>query len=259
MIPKVNAIANGFAILKYLSIQKSPLGVTKIAKATGISPSSCFNILKTLVELNLATFDVQTKGYGMGFAVIELAQNTIANNLFIKTAKPHVQELAERYNGFAGLWEVSKKNPAVLIATAEQTARVRLNIDVGYTQAVGRGSVGRAVLSQFLDDTAFIESAFKEVKWEGDITLSEYIKDIHQAAKRGYAVDRNKLFLGGTSISVLLPEPIAGQQYCISFFGISSRYKRNEIEQIGRYSLSVAKKLLGNAHNSELVPAGLSA
>lgn len=245
MIPKVNAIANGFAILKYLSIQKSPLGVTKIAKATGISPSSCFNILKTLVELNLATFDVQTKGYGMGFAVVELAQNGIANNLFIKTAKPHLQELAERYNGFAGLWEVSIKAPAVLIATAEQTTRVRSNIDVGYTQAVGTGSVGRAVLSQYLDDMVLIESTFRDINWEGDITLSDYIKDIHQAAKRGYAVDRNKLFLGGTSVSTLLPEPIAGKQYCLSFFGISIRYKRNEVDQIGRYSLAVVKRLLG--------------
>ena len=63
MTQKVNAIANGYSILKLLAAQTSAQGVTTIAKSTGISPSSSFNILRTLVDLELAEFDDKTKGY----------------------------------------------------------------------------------------------------------------------------------------------------------------------------------------------------
>ena len=66
MTQKVNAIANGYAILKLLATQAVEHGVTDISKSTGISPSSCFNILRTLVDLDLAEFDEKTKGYSLG-------------------------------------------------------------------------------------------------------------------------------------------------------------------------------------------------
>ena len=50
----VGSVVQALAILRHLSEASKPLGVTAVARALGISPSSCFNLLKTLVAEDFA-------------------------------------------------------------------------------------------------------------------------------------------------------------------------------------------------------------
>src|SRR3546814_7451575 len=60
----VRSITSAFEILHYLAANPSQ-GVTSIARAVEMSPSSCFNILRTLAHEGLISFNPQTKKYAV--------------------------------------------------------------------------------------------------------------------------------------------------------------------------------------------------
>ena len=86
--PKVGSITHAFAILRHLSTATAPEGVTTIARSLGISPSSCFNILKTLAAEEYVDFNPQTKAYTLGWAPVVLASPSSAVPLLSLLVQP---------------------------------------------------------------------------------------------------------------------------------------------------------------------------
>lgn len=92
----VGALGSGLKILGYLASSATPIGVTRIAKDLKLNPSTCFNLLKTLVHERLVTFDESAKTYGMG--LVELAKESLEKASYVRMMRPHLQELADRHN-----------------------------------------------------------------------------------------------------------------------------------------------------------------
>src|SRR3546814_18424214 len=63
----VAAVVNAITILRYLAGHAGQ-GVNAIARATNLSPSTCFGILKTLVGEEFEEFDSGSKHYRLGTA-----------------------------------------------------------------------------------------------------------------------------------------------------------------------------------------------
>ena len=242
MTPKVNAVANAYLILKCLADQKAPQGVTAIARETGISPSSTFNILKTLVELGLASFRKDTKRYELGLAIFELARNGVSNRQLLAEAQPILVSLAERYSGQSGLWEIIDGN-RIIIAMGEAPTPARLNIHIGLNFPMGAGSAGRAFLARHCHDTERLRRAFDEVNWRGSISFEQYEADVKKAARLGYAIDRDKLYPGVTTISAAFLDEVTHREYCLSVFLLSPAHSQGSLKSIGEDVRASAMRL----------------
>lgn len=243
MTQKVNAIANGYAILKLLAVQEAAQGVTDIAKSTGISPSSCFNILRTLVDLNLATFDDKTKGYSLGPGIFELARDGMSHDTIVAAAQPVLLALAQKHNATFSLWEILNNDEAALIAMGENSSPARLSLQIGSRQPIGAGSTGRANLSMHKENTAWLKTKFSEVNWEGPITFEEYLNDINKARENGFAVDRDKYYLGISTVSTAFDESKTGRRYCLTAVLLSGAHNAESIDLVGQVLQSAASKL----------------
>ncbi|MDH3279748.1 MAG: helix-turn-helix domain-containing protein, partial [Gammaproteobacteria bacterium] len=46
----VGALVSGLKVIRYLVQARSPVGVSQVARDIQISPSTCFNLLRTLVQ-----------------------------------------------------------------------------------------------------------------------------------------------------------------------------------------------------------------
>jgi len=234
MPQKVNAIANGYSILKSLAAQDAEQGVTEIAKSTGISQSSCFNILRTLVDLELASFDEKTKGYSLGLGIFELARTGTSHEPILAAVQPVLISLAQKYNATLGLWDIVKESEAVLIAMGENSSLARLQMQIGSRQPIGAGATGRANLSMNDIDTAWLKAKFSEVHWQGSIDFDEYLADIKKAKEAGYAIDRDKYFLGISTVSAAFDEAKMGGRYCLTAVLLSGAHDEKSIDQVGR-------------------------
>lgn len=243
MTQKVNAIANGYAILQLLAAQTTKKGVTDIAKATGISPSSCFNILRTFVDLNLATFDETTKGYALGPGIFELARNGLSHDTMTSVAQPLLLSLAQKHNATVGLWDIVNQSEAVLIAMGENSSPARLSLQIGSRQPIGAGATGRANLSMDQENVSWLKSKFAEVTWQGAITFDEYLQEISMARKHGYAIDRDKYYLGIATVSSPFDDSRTGRRYCLTAVLLSGAHDADSIDDVGNDLKSAATNL----------------
>lgn len=248
MSPKVNAVVNAHAILKFLSEQSDPKGVTQIAKDTGVSASSTFNILKTLVDLRMVVFRAEDKSYDLGPGIFELAQNGISNSQILTTAQPILSDLAERYKCQSGLWEIINGNRTV-IAMGEAATPARLNIRIGQNFPIGAGSAGRAFMARHANDFERLARAFSEVTWQGSITLEQYVSEVKKVVRNGYAIDKDILYPGVTTISSAFFEPETKREFCLSVFLLSPALNAKTIRAIAEEVRSSASHL---AHSARL-------
>ncbi len=243
MKQKVNAIANGHAILKLLANQSTSLGVTSIAKETGISPSSSFNILRTLVNLNLAIFDEKTKRYALGPEIFELARSGLSHDTMLATAQPMLTEMAQKHNATLGLWDIGDQNEAVLIAMGENSSPARLSLRIGSSQPIGAGATGKANLSMEDHDKAWLKSRFEEVDWQGNLAFEDYLTDIDLARKNGYAIDQDNYYLGISTVSAAFDQAKTARRYCLTGVLLSGAHDAKSIDKVGRDLKSAALKL----------------
>lgn len=243
MPQKVNAIANGYAVLKSLAIQEAEQGVTEIAKSTGISPSSCFNILRTLVDLDLATFDAKTKGYSIGPGIFELARKGLMNDSMLAAAQPILVTLAHSLNATLSLWDIVNDSEAVLLALGQNSSPARLQLQIGSRQAIGAGATGRAALSIYDKNKQWMKDQFKKVHWQGEISFKEYMADVDRAKEVGYAIDRDKYYLGISTVSAAFIERKTGKRYCLTAVLLSGAHDDESINSVGNDLKSAAMKL----------------
>ncbi len=247
MRQKVNAIINGHEILKVLANQQHALGVTEVSKMTGISPSSCFNILKTLVDLGLASFNVETKRYKLGFAIFELARQGMSHKPLLMAVQPYLVTLAEKFQASFGLWSIDSRYRAVLIAISQNSIAHNIQLQIGTRQPIAAGATGRAILSRndvsYLNNSPWLNSQFQKVIWQGEITLNDYREQVIQAKKVGYAVDKDQYFEGMSAISSVFEERNTGRLHAITAVLYSAGLENQVIESVGQELKLIAKEL----------------
>src|SRR5580698_2920733 len=116
---RVNFVANALAVLRYLAANERPEGVSTIARVTEISPSSCFNILKTLVTEDFAQFDIERKTYTLGPAAVDLAIAALDPEAGFVRVRSVLEELARGHRVTVGLWRRTSAERLTLIGAVE--------------------------------------------------------------------------------------------------------------------------------------------
>jgi len=206
------AVTQAAAILRLLARAGEPLGVTTIARLTGISPSSCFNLLKSLSAESLVRFDGERKLYEIGLGVLQLARGVLGADAILRTARAAMNALSSGHELTVGLWRVTGRERLTLIALGDSTASTRIHMEVGQRQPLGAGAAGRAWLSAVESTRAELEQLFSAVRWQKPVSFEHYEASIRLARKRGYAEDReatNRSIV--TLASPIRPQPGAGE------------------------------------------------
>src|SRR5690606_8616565 len=115
----VGALAAGLKVLRYLSQATSPVGVTRIARDLNLNPSTCYNLLKTLVQEGLVNFDEESKTYTVALGLVELAKGVLEEASYVRLIHPVLEEVARRHNVTATLWQRTRNERVVLVARAD--------------------------------------------------------------------------------------------------------------------------------------------
>ncbi|PXB93901.1 IclR family transcriptional regulator, partial [Pseudomonas aeruginosa] len=102
----VGAVVNAIQILRHLAHADGPQGVAAIARATGISPSSAFNILRTLSNERLTSFDDAGKTYQLGLGLSELAVGFVGRS-YADLIQPELERLSLAHHILIALWQVT--------------------------------------------------------------------------------------------------------------------------------------------------------
>ncbi len=241
--PVVGSVAAAARIMRLLATEPAPLGVNAIARRLGLSPSSCFNILKTLVAWDFAEIDDRTKTYSLGVAPVYLARRMLKADQVMQFATPHLQQMADDYRCVSTLWRLTRTDRLVLIGLFDSRAVMNIHIEVGQRLPAMTGAMGRCIAANRRYDVEQLRATFDQLPWQSPPSFEEYVADVALAGRNGWAVDVNNFVQGVTTIAAPVPDQSGATRYCISNILFSAQPELRSIEDIGRRLSRVAAEV----------------
>lgn len=222
-LQRVNTVASTIAILRKLSETTRPLGVNALARALDLTPSSCFNIIKTLVEEDMVDFDPETKFYSIGTGFISMVRGALDPERAFDTIKPRLEDLLQKWPVTLGLWRL-QNDRIVLMGYLAGARTMRIQMVVGQRLPHLIGAIGRCIAGSLRLSKKELASQFTRLKWESAPSLDQYLAEVRQAEEFGWSIDRDHFVKGVTSVGVPFPRHDGKIQYCISATTFSGQY-----------------------------------
>ena len=229
----VGALIGGLSVLRYLVATQAPVGVSRIARDLELNPSTCFNLLKTLVHEGLAVFNDTTKTYSVGLGLLALAKGTLEEVSYIAMVRPHLREVAADHGVTCTLWHVMGGERVVLVDRADNDATIRVHMSIGQRLPMYIAALGRAMAAHSGLTTPELRSRFARLRWEGDITFDTYLAEVEETRRRGYAVDQSHYVRGVTTVSSVVLDASGKPLMAISAVGFGAQMSKADIKALG--------------------------
>ena len=241
MTTHVRSVSQAFSILRLLAEEARPKRLTDLARVTGLSPSSCLGILRTLVAEGAIEIDSQ-KRYRLspGWARLEALTDCTEARLLAKSG-PLLSRFAIENDAVTGLWRLNQRDRIELIALGESQSLTRIHMSIGQRQPLGGGGIGRALAAELgLDDTE-LESRFSGARWQTPLTFATYKEQVAAAANYGFAIDDGYAFAGVCSVSCVIPR--ATPRYLLSTSVFARTRSEPELLSLGKNLVELAKEI----------------
>lgn len=234
----IRSVSLAFATLRLLA-EGGPLSLSEIGRALGLSPSSCLNVLRTLVEEGAIERGERGKQYRLtrswsAFAALQAG----AVQGLIARARPLIAQFAQAHDSSTGLWQLGADGRVLLVARAESGAATRIHLVEGQRQPLGSGATGRSLVAAADLPRDEIAAMFGTVRWQRPPSREEYLEQIAETKARGYALDLGQTFVGVCTIAVALPHE--KHDFCLSASIFEGSRTPQQMEALGRDLIELA-------------------
>jgi len=143
---QVEALARGLKILALFSDQEPWLGLSEIARRTGLSTATCLRLLRTLQHLDFVEQADDTKKYRPSVAVLHLGFAALAGLGLRDVASPHLRRLFEELGETINL-AVLAGTDVVYIERFAQRQIISTSLHVGACLPAYSTSTGKLLLA----------------------------------------------------------------------------------------------------------------
>ena len=231
--PAAPAVAQAARILRCLADSDKGLNVTAVARQTGISQSSCFNVLRTLAGEGLVNFDADSKLYTLGLGLVQIASRVLSRSR-PAMIRPELAEIARRYGALLALWEIGEDERMVLIDRVYADTPVRIEMRLGQRVPAFAGAVGRCVAAASRLPINQLRMRFKKLIWQSPVSFEEYATDVERAAHDGYAIDTDHYFRGISVVGTAIVDADGRPRMAIGALTITRQLSRDELNELGQ-------------------------
>ncbi|WP_339489930.1 IclR family transcriptional regulator [Pseudomonas sp. EL_65y_Pfl2_R95] len=227
------SLEKGLAVLRAFSAAQRTMNLAEIADAAEITKSSAQRMIHTLEQLGYVRKHPQTKRFQLTPRVMEIGYNYLAADTLVDVANPFLAELAQATGETTNLTEPDGLD-MVYVARFVAPKFIPIHMPIGSRIPMYCTGSGRAYLSGLPKPEALALLNASEIKEHTRHTLTS-IPDIQQeiefTQRRGYALNKEELFLGDMSIAAPIlssqGRPVAAVHVVIP----SSRWSLEEAEQ----------------------------
>lgn len=234
LAPKVvGAVANAVSILRWLAQLSEPAGVAAISRHTGITVSTCFNILRTLASERLVVFDPVGKTYRIGMGVLEFTVPLLGANPG-DLIRPELERLSGAHKSLICLWQVTDGGRLVLIDRVSSVKTVRVDMAHGARLPVYVGAVGRCCAAHARLSSEALKTHFAALQWQAPPSFETYAREVEQARADGFAFDFGQLFIGLEIAGAVATDATGKPRLGLSGISIAGQVPRDEMQRLGR-------------------------
>ena len=189
----IQSVAKAAAILD-IFLKKSDIGISEISDLMGMSKSTAFGLVNTLVAAGFLEQDTSTKKYRLGLKLFELG-SAFESRMDIRTeARPFCEELTKKYNQTVHL-AAHSEGDVIYIDKFDIPDFLIVYSQVGRRAPMNCTGVGKAMLA-FLPDEyikKYVVNSLAAKTRNSCDTPEKLYADLELIRKRGYAVDNEEI------------------------------------------------------------------
>ena len=226
-IRAVPAVTRAIAVLKLLGRSRTSMNLKAIAEALGIVPSTALHILRALAAEQLVRLDPTTKQYSLGVGMLPLARAVLEHGDFPSVVHPRLEEFSHRYGVTAIGVQLPDLDHMVVVALARAQAPVRLHVDVGSRFPALISATGRCVAAFTDRPWNEVERRFRLLRWHKAPSDTAWRKEVDQARRQGFSIDRGNYIAGVTIVAVPVLDARGAVRHGIAAVGLGNQLDRS--------------------------------
>jgi DNA-binding IclR family transcriptional regulator len=240
----INSIVKTFKIMESL-VSRSEWDLAELTNQTGIQKTTVHRMLLTLQSLGYVEQNPKNKRYSGSIKIFELGCKVISHLDYIKVARQHLIELAEKTKETVNL-SVPDKLEMIVIERIESEHTLKQDTRLGDRFISYCSAGGKAVLAN-------MEKAERKKLFAGHLldscssksikTLEELERELEITVSRGYAVDNEEFLVGlrcvGAPVFNHNNKVIAG----LSVSAPTVRLKMGDIPELAKRVIKTAKNI----------------
>jgi DNA-binding IclR family transcriptional regulator len=236
----VGSIVHALRILRFLARSAQSHGVTAIAREVCISPSSAFNIVKTLVAEGFLHFDRKHKRYSLGPGALDLAGRVLDDQRAFDLMRDSLENLAVQFEVTSAFWKLTADARVVLLGYLEGRSLMRIQLTIGQRLPALSGAMGRcyaAILELREED---LLAQFEAVRWQKMPEFSVYKLEVELTRTRGWAIDSDSFIRGVTTVASAVTDQDGQPKFFIANSSFAGRHTSKTLEKLGESTRDVA-------------------
>jgi IclR family acetate operon transcriptional repressor len=244
----VGSVARAIKLLNILSeAGTSGVMLTEAAKELGMSKSSVFSLLQTLLAYDLVS-DHGTgaqRRYRLGLGLIRLGHRAAQQTTIADLARPVLESLSEA-TGLTSRMAVLDSGWAVALAQVDAPSAVKVNLGLGEREWLYRTALGKSLVLDLpdLEIEQLLNTGEMAARTQHTLTTpTAFLDDISAARIIGYTVDDEEDADGILCIAAPVRTPNDGVVAAISVTGIKAGPEYRDRDAVAAAVCSHADKL----------------
>jgi DNA-binding IclR family transcriptional regulator len=226
------AVSRAAAVLRLLAAERSGLGVNEIARLVDLVPSTCFHVLRALVDEGFVSCDPVKKTYRTGIGIRTLVREAMAGWEYPKLVQPVLDKLASEHQVTAVAVELDTPERMVAVAISRSNNMVSLHVNIGSRFPAFISATGRCVAAEADLSRDELKRHFGTLRWEKPPRFNDWYAEIERAKVEGVAVDRGNYIRGVMVVAILLPKGADRATRGISAVGFEHHMTENSLRQL---------------------------
>jgi len=241
---RVPAIDKCFAILELLAQSKEPMGISELSRDLDMNKSTVFNILHTLIDLNVLEGRPDGK-FVFGTRFYVLGNMTGERSALIRTARPYLARINEqtKLSAFMGL---RSDFSAILIDKVDSAYGIKVSSEIGMRMPSLAGAGIKAMLSQLSDeeiDEVLAGTKLRKYTPNSVTDKAAYRREILKVRKQGIAYDWEEYIKGMVALAIPVRTKNRDLQVAIWAVGLTHQVPESSIPELTELLKSISQDL----------------
>lgn len=221
----IQSLERASSILELFGYESDELSIREIADKSGLNKSTVFGLVNSLTYLGWLVQNPDNQKYSLGPKVLFLSDAAIRNNILIRTARPFLQSLADKYHETVHSAIEAAGAKIIYIDKVESDASVIINSRVGASNDMHCTGVGKCLL--MYKSTAERDQVLSfplPAKTVHTLTGRDRLyEELDRSRELGYAMDNEEIDIGLSCIAFPVFRQNGMPGFSISMSGATSR------------------------------------
>lgn len=199
------AVSRAVTVLRLLASDQTGLGVNEIARRVNLVPSTCFHVLRALVDEDFVIFSPENKSYRLNTGLLTLTRNALDKAKFPNAVQPELERLAIEHDTTAVAMGLNHRGWMVILTKSSADRPISRYLKPGRQFPELIGATGRCVAAVSGLSREELRARFEVLHWERPPKFEDWYAEVVRTRKSGIGVDRGNFVEGVIAVATLLP------------------------------------------------------